>query len=147
MNYISRNLSISMAAGNATIWKPSPTTPLCSIAVTRIVSSVLEKNNIPGAVAGLVTGGKDVGEALVQSQDVDMGAWCLSLDARTVLTLVTVPSLVSFTGSENVGRAVGKIVQSRFGKVLLELGGNNGTLRFLIHPLLSPIPTHTQPRS
>ena len=63
-----------MAAGNATIWKPSPTTPLCSIAVTRIVSSVLEKNNIPGAVAGLVTGGKDVGEAMVQSQDVDMGA-------------------------------------------------------------------------
>ena len=63
-----------MAAGNATIWKPSPTTPLCSIAVTRIVSSVLEKNNIPGAVAGLVTGGKDVGEALVQSQDVDMGS-------------------------------------------------------------------------
>ena len=63
-----------MAAGNATIWKPSPTTPLCSIAVIRIVSSVLEKNNIPGAVAGLVTGGKDVGEALVQSQDVDMGS-------------------------------------------------------------------------
>jgi aldehyde dehydrogenase family 7 protein A1 len=63
-----------MAAGNATIWKPSPTTPLCSIAVTKIVSSVLEKNGIPGAVAGLVTGGKDVGEALVQSPEVDMGA-------------------------------------------------------------------------
>ncbi|KAF8270038.1 NAD-aldehyde dehydrogenase [Lactarius quietus] len=94
------NLSISMAAGNATIWKPSPTTPLCSIAVTRIVSSVLEKNNIPGAVA-------DVGEALVQSRDVDM---------------------VSFTGSEDVGRVVGKNVQSRFGKVLLELGGNNAAI-------------------
>jgi aldehyde dehydrogenase family 7 protein A1 len=149
MNYISRNLSISMAAGNATIWKPSPTTPLCSIAVTRIVSSVLEKNNIPGAVAGLVTGGKDVGEALVQSQDVDMGASCLSLDARTVLTLVTVPSLVSFTGSENVGRAVGKIVQSRFGKVLLELGGNNGTLRCISSFTRSyrQYHTHTQPRS
>ncbi|KAH8986932.1 NAD-aldehyde dehydrogenase [Lactarius hatsudake] len=101
------NLSISMAAGNATIWKPSPTTPLCSIAVTRIVSGVLEKNNIPGAVAGLVTGGKDVGEALVQSRDVDM---------------------VSFTGSEHVGRIVGKNVQSRFGKVLLELGGNNAAV-------------------
>ncbi|KAH9011683.1 NAD-aldehyde dehydrogenase [Lactarius hengduanensis] len=101
------NLSISMAAGNATIWKPSPTTPLCSIAVTRIVSGVLEKNNIPGAVAGLVTGGKDVGEALVQSRDVDM---------------------VSFTGSEHVGRIVGKNVQSRFGKVLLELGGNNAAI-------------------
>ena len=37
--------------------------------------------------------------------------------------------LVSFTGSEHVGRIVGKTVQSRFGKVLLELGGNNGTHR------------------
>ncbi|KAF8497571.1 NAD-aldehyde dehydrogenase [Russula emetica] len=101
------NLAISMAAGNATIWKPSPSTPLCSIAVTKIVSGVLEKNDIPGAVAGLVTGGKDVGEAIVESQEVDM---------------------VSFTGSENVGRIVGKNVQSRFGKVLLELGGNNAAI-------------------
>ena len=68
-----RNLAISMAAGNATIWKPSPSTPLCSIAVTKIVSGVLEKNDIPGAVAGLVTGGKNVGEAIVESQEVDMG--------------------------------------------------------------------------
>ena len=67
------NLAISMAAGNATIWKPSPSTPLCSIAVTKIVSGVLEKNDIPGAVAGLVTGGKDVGEAIVENQEVDMG--------------------------------------------------------------------------
>jgi acyl-CoA reductase-like NAD-dependent aldehyde dehydrogenase len=71
--FCARNLAISMAAGNATIWKPSPSTPLCSIAVTKIVSGVLEKNDIPGAVAGLVTGGKDVGEAIVQSQEVDMG--------------------------------------------------------------------------
>ena len=62
-----------MAAGNATIWKPSHSTPLCSIAVTKIVSGVLEKNGIPGAVAGLVTGGKDVGQAIVESKEVDMG--------------------------------------------------------------------------
>lgn len=62
-----------MAAGNATIWKPSQTTPLCAIAVTKIVSAVLEKNAIPGAVAGLVIGGKDVGEAIVESEGVDMG--------------------------------------------------------------------------
>lgn len=68
-----RNLSLSMAAGNATIWKPSHTTPLCAIAVTKIVSAVLEKNGIPGAVAGLVTGGRDVGEAVVDDQRVDMG--------------------------------------------------------------------------
>lgn len=62
-----------MAAGNATLWKPSPTTPLCSIAVTKIVASVLEKHGIPGAVAGLVTGGKDVGSAIVESGDIDLG--------------------------------------------------------------------------
>ena len=68
-----RNLSISMAAGNATIWKPSPTTSLCSIAVTKIVAGVLERNGLPGAIASLVTGGKDVGEGVAESRDVDMG--------------------------------------------------------------------------
>ncbi|CCL99068.1 uncharacterized protein FIBRA_01080 [Fibroporia radiculosa] len=101
------NLALSLAAGNATLWKPSPSTSLCSIAVTKIVSQVLEQNGLPGAIAGLVTGAKDVGEAVVESQDVDM---------------------VSFTGSEAVGRQVGKVVQSRFGKVLLELGGNNASI-------------------
>lgn len=62
-----------MAAGNATLWKPSPSTPLCAVAVTKIVSSVLEANGINGAVAGLVTGGKDAGAAIVESQDVDLG--------------------------------------------------------------------------
>ncbi|KZV63085.1 NAD-aldehyde dehydrogenase [Peniophora sp. CONT] len=101
------NLSLSLAAGNATLWKPSPTTPLCSIATTKIVSKVLEKNGLPGAVAGLVIGGQAVGESVVGSKDVDM---------------------VSFTGSERVGRIVGKNVQDRFGKVLLELGGNNAAI-------------------
>ena len=97
---------MSFAAGNATLWKPAPSTPLCSIAVTKIISEVLKRNDIPGAAAGLVIGGKAVGEHVVGSPDVDM---------------------VSFTGSEAVGREVGKVVQGRFGKVLLELGGNNGT--------------------
>lgn len=98
---------MSMAAGNATIWKPSPTTPLCSIAVTGIVSRVLEKNGIPGAVAGLVIGGSDVGAAIAESRDVE---------------------LVSFTGSESAGQIVGKTVMSRFGKSILELGGNNASI-------------------
>ena len=68
-----RNLALSLAAGNATIWKPSPTTPLCAIAVTKIVSTVLERNGIPGAVASLVTGGKDTGKAIVESHDVELG--------------------------------------------------------------------------
>ncbi|KAJ3504611.1 hypothetical protein NLJ89_g7847 [Agrocybe chaxingu] len=68
------NLALSMAAGNATIWKPSPTTPLCSIAVTKIIANVLEKNGIPGAVASLVTGGKDAGKAVVESHDVELAS-------------------------------------------------------------------------
>lgn len=62
-----------MAAGNATIWKPSPTTPLCSIAITKIISRVLEANGIPGAVASLVTGDKDVGAPLVNDPGVELG--------------------------------------------------------------------------
>ena len=54
------------------MWKPSPTTPLCSIAVTKIIADVLERNNVPGAIASLVTGGRDAGEAVVESRDVDM---------------------------------------------------------------------------
>ncbi|KAJ3483491.1 hypothetical protein NLI96_g6275 [Meripilus lineatus] len=99
------NLALSLAAGNATLWKPAPSTPLCSIATTKLIAGVLEKNGIPGAVAGLVMGGRDVGEGVVESEYVDM---------------------VSFTGSEAVGKQVGKVVQGRFGKILLELGGNNG---------------------
>lgn len=62
-----------MAAGNATIWKPSPTTPLCAIATTKIVARVLEKNGINGAVAALVCGAKEVGEGIVGSTGVDLG--------------------------------------------------------------------------
>ncbi|KAG8716772.1 hypothetical protein FRC08_008827 [Ceratobasidium sp. 394] len=101
------NLSLSLAAGNATLWKPSPTTPLCAIATTKIISRVLERNGVDPAVAGLVCGREDVGKAVVASPAVDM---------------------VSFTGSEAVGKIVGKEVQDRFGKVLLELGGNNASI-------------------
>lgn len=118
-----RNLSLSLAAGNATIWKPSPTTPLCAIAVTKIVSGVLERNGIPSAVASLVTGGKEAGEGIVQSRDVELGNTGSSfIEIRNSYISAT----VSFTGSERVGRSVGKAVASRFGKVILELGGNNG---------------------
>ncbi|KAF8958961.1 NAD-aldehyde dehydrogenase [Flammula alnicola] len=106
-NFPVAELVTFIGCGNATLWKPSPTTPLCAIAVTKIVSSVLERNGIPGAVASLVTGGKDAGKAIVESRDVE---------------------LVSFTGSEHVGRSVGKTVASRFGKVILELGGNNASI-------------------
>lgn len=101
------NFCIALAAGNSTIWKPSPTTPLCSIAITRIVSSVLEKNGLPGAAASLVCGDVEVGKTVVGSPEIP---------------------LVSFTGSEKVGKEVGKNVMDRFGKTILELGGNNAVI-------------------
>lgn len=89
------------------VWKGALTTPLISIATTKLLVNVLERNGIPGAVASLVSGGADVGEALV--------------------TNTSVP-LVSFTGSTTVGKKVALHVQERFGKFLLELGGNNAML-------------------
>ena len=91
---LSRNLSLSLAAGNATIWKPSHTTPLCSIAVTKIISGVLERNGIPGAVAGLVIGDKDVGQAVVESRDVDLGTFSTGLAQSTSLTYLLEISFV-----------------------------------------------------
>ena len=72
-SHSSRNFSLSFAAGNANVWKPSPTTPLCAIAVTKIIADVLERNGIPGAVSTLVTGGKGLGEAIVNSADIPLG--------------------------------------------------------------------------
>ena len=57
-----------MVCGDAVVWKGSPTTPLVSIATTKIVASVLERNGIPGCIASLVTGGAEVGETLVNDK-------------------------------------------------------------------------------
>jgi len=101
------NNSLAMVAGNTMIWKGAPTTPLVSVATTRIVTEVLEKNNLPGAICSLCTGGTDIGKKM-------------AADPRM--------KLVSFTGSTNVGRDVAVTVQQRFGKHLLELGGNNALI-------------------
>ncbi|KAH8829146.1 NAD-aldehyde dehydrogenase [Flagelloscypha sp. PMI_526] len=101
------NLALSMTAGNATIWKPAPSTPLIAVAVTKIIAEILEQNQLPGAIASLAVGGSDIGSALVDSSRIP---------------------LISFTGSENVGRQVGQKVAGRFGKSILELGGNNATI-------------------
>ncbi|XP_046640306.1 alpha-aminoadipic semialdehyde dehydrogenase-like [Daphnia pulicaria] len=89
------------------IWKGAPSTPLCSIATTKIVAQVLEKNNLPGAICSLIFDGADVGSAMAN-------------DPRL--------PLISFTRSIKVGKQVAVAVQSRFGRNLLELGGNNAIL-------------------
>jgi aldehyde dehydrogenase family 7 protein A1 len=98
------NSAISLVCGNAVIWKGAPSTMLTSIAITKLLENVLKKNGLPGAICSLVSGDKDVGEAMASSSAID---------------------LLSFTGSTAVGRSVALKVQERFGKSLLELGGNN----------------------
>ncbi len=101
------NSALSWVCGNVCIWKPSEKTPLCGIAVQKIVSEVFKKNNVPEGVCSLVQGGKELGE------------W-ISHDTR-------IP-LVSATGSTRMGKALATAVAARLGKSILELGGNNAII-------------------
>eukprot|EP01136_Pigoraptor_vietnamica_P032357 Opistho-1_new@94110 len=101
------NNAIAMVGGNVCLWKPAPTVALSAIAVTRIIQGVLERNKLPGAIASLVCGGADIGKAMAEDKNVN---------------------LVSFTGSTQVGREVNVAVQRRFGKSIMELGGNNALI-------------------
>ncbi|XP_074787568.1 alpha-aminoadipic semialdehyde dehydrogenase isoform X2 [Athene noctua] len=103
------NSAIAMICGNACLWKGAPTTSLISVAVTKIIAKVLEDNRVPGAVCSLVCGGADVGTAMARDERMD---------------------LLSFTGSTKVGKQVALMVQERFGRSLLELGGNNAIIVF-----------------
>uniref|UniRef100_A0A6N2MWM1 aldehyde dehydrogenase (NAD(+)) n=1 Tax=Salix viminalis TaxID=40686 RepID=A0A6N2MWM1_SALVM len=101
------NACIALVCGNCVVWKGAPTTPLITIAMTRVVTGVLEKNNLPPAIFTSFCGGADIGQAVAK-------------DTRI--------SLVSFTGSSKVGQMVQQIVNQRFGKCLLELSGNNAII-------------------
>uniref|UniRef100_A0A914V9H7 aldehyde dehydrogenase (NAD(+)) n=1 Tax=Plectus sambesii TaxID=2011161 RepID=A0A914V9H7_9BILA len=101
------NNALALACGNTTVWKPAPSTPLIAVAVTKLIEDVLKENGHPTSICSLVCGDVDVGKAMAMDERV---------------------SLLSFTGSTPVGLAVGVEVQKRFGKVLLELGGNNAII-------------------
>ncbi|XP_013405750.1 alpha-aminoadipic semialdehyde dehydrogenase isoform X2 [Lingula anatina] len=101
------NSSIALTCGNVALWKGAPSTPLTSIAVTRVMTSVLEANNMPPAVVSLVCGGADIGTLMAKDERIP---------------------LVSFTGSTPVGHIVAQMVTERFGKKILELGGNNAII-------------------
>lgn len=101
------NSMIAFICGNTCVWKPSEKTPLSAIACQNIIAEVFKANDVPEGVCGLVIGGRECGE------------W-MSSDTR-------IP-LVSATGSSRMGKAVGVAVASRFGKSLLELGGNNAII-------------------
>ena len=98
------NSMLALVCGDACLWKPSSLTPLCAIGMTNVVRPVLEAEGF-GALATLcIGGGRDVGQRMLEDPRVP---------------------LVSFTGSTPVGRKVASTVASRFGRTILELGGNN----------------------
>ncbi|MBI2389270.1 MAG: aldehyde dehydrogenase family protein [Deltaproteobacteria bacterium] len=97
------NAALAAVCGDTVVWKPSPRTPLCSLAVQSLCNQAMAAEDAHG-VFGLTVGDHDVGE------------W-MGDDARF--------PLVSFTGSVAVGKQVAARVASRLGRSLLELGGNN----------------------
>jgi aldehyde dehydrogenase (NAD+) len=102
------NSMISAVCGNVSIWKPSPKTPLCSIALQRILGKVMHENGVPEGVFNLVIGtNEEIPETLVN-------------DTR-------VP-LISATGSTRMGKQVAGKVASRLGRSIFELGGNNAII-------------------
>jgi aldehyde dehydrogenase (NAD+) len=102
------NAAIALVCGDAVIWKPSEKTPLTAVACTALLHRVIgDDDPVLTDLGGLALGGRHVGEALADD--------------------VRLP-LVSATGSTVMGRALGPRVTARFGRALLELGGNNAMI-------------------
>ena len=98
------NAFIAAICGNTTIWKPSSSTTLCAIAVQNICNEVLALKDVPNIFSLVIGSGSTIGETMINDKNVP---------------------LISFTGSTKMGRHVSKVVGERFGKSILELGGNN----------------------
>ncbi len=102
------NAVLALVCGDPVIWKPSEKTPLCAAMTMALVGRALEKfGDAPDGLVQCVQGGREIGEALVDDPRI---------------------SLVSATGSTAMGRSVGPRVAQRFGRSLLELGGNNAMI-------------------
>ncbi|EGV43148.1 aldehyde dehydrogenase family protein [Bizionia argentinensis JUB59] len=101
------NTALAWVCGDVCIWKASEKTPLCSIACQNIIAGVLKDNNLPEGISNIINGDYKVGEMMTTDKRVP---------------------LISATGSTRMGRIVGVTVAERFGKSLLELGGNNAII-------------------
>jgi len=108
------NAAVALVCGDPVVWKPSEKAPLSALACQSIFNRALRAYTAGSdgdqdwsALSTVVLGGRDTGAALVCDHRV---------------------ALVSATGSAPMGRAVGPVVAQRFGRVLLELGGNNAVI-------------------
>ena len=101
------NAALALVCGDPVVWKPSEKTLLTALACQALVAEAARRVGAPAGVSALVLGGAEVGEALVDDPRV---------------------ALLSATGSTRMGRAVAPRVAGRFGRLLLELGGNNAAV-------------------
>ena len=102
------NAMLAAVCGDVNIWKPSSKVPLSAIATQNIIAKVLKQNNLPEGIFTLIIGkGSTVGERILNDKRIAM---------------------VSVTGSTRVGKHAAEVVSSRFGKTILELGGNNAII-------------------
>ncbi|WP_334056330.1 L-piperidine-6-carboxylate dehydrogenase [Polaribacter sp. P097] len=101
------NTALAWICGDVCIWKASEKAPLCAVACQNIIAEILKENNLPEGISCIINGDYKVGEMMTS-------------DSR-------IP-LISATGSTRMGRIVGATVAQRFGKSLLELGGNNAII-------------------
>ena len=101
------NTALAWICGDVCVWKGSEKAPLCTVACQNIIAAILKENNLPEGISCIINGDYKVGE---------------------MMTTDTRIPLVSATGSTRMGRIVGATVAKRFGKSLLELGGNNAII-------------------
>jgi len=101
------NAAIAAVCGDTVIWKPAEPTPLTAVAVQHIANRVMADHGLTGIFTLTVGPGRLVGEAMLKDPRVP---------------------LVSFTGSTDIGRHVAATVAGRFGRTILELGGNNAII-------------------
>jgi aldehyde dehydrogenase (NAD+) len=98
------NAALAAVCGDTMVWKPSSDTPLTAVAVQHICNRVMKRHDLKGIFNLVIGPGRTVGERLINDPRVP---------------------LVSFTGSTNMGRHVAEVTARRFGRSILELGGNN----------------------
>lgn len=102
------NTALALVCGNSVIWKPSEKTPLTALACQRILETVAGRLDfVPEGISQVIVGDAKLGEQLVLDEQIPV---------------------ISATGSTAMGRKVGPRVAERFGRSILELGGNNAMI-------------------
>jgi aldehyde dehydrogenase (NAD+) len=101
------NTAIALVCGDAVVWKPSERTPLTAMACSALMSRAIADQGAPADIHVLALAERAAGPALVDNPRV---------------------AIISATGSERMGAEVGPRVAARFGRSILELGGNNAAI-------------------